>query len=119
MALEILRRDAAEAEINISYGFQMVGVIGSSASGNEEKIFEQILEFIQKQENMDGYGIHLVNTNQRVMVIFGDQRINCIKPMIRFFGLGECIATSLWWQSAGRIVPYSMVHWPIWKQTQL
>ena len=37
MALEILRRDAAEAEINISYGFQMVGVIGSSASGNEGK----------------------------------------------------------------------------------
>ena len=55
-ALEILRRDAADARINISYGFQMVGVIGSSASGDEEKIFEQILEFIQKQENLDDTG---------------------------------------------------------------
>ena len=45
----------------------MVGVIGSSASGNEEKIFEQILEFIQKQENLDGY-----------------------------FGLAEYTVTSLW-----------------------
>ena len=89
MALEILRRDAAEAEINISYGFQMVGVIGSSASGNEEKIFEQILEFIQKQENMDGYGIHLVNTNQRVMVIFGESEDKLYQAYDKILRIGR------------------------------
>ena len=89
MALEILRRDAAEAEIIISYGFQMVGVIGSSASGNEEKIFEQILEFIQKQENMDGYGIHLVNTNQRVMVIFGESEDKLYQAYDKILRIGR------------------------------
>ena len=89
MALEILRRDAAEAEINISYGFQMVGVIGSSASGNEEKIFEQILEFIQKQENLDGYGIHLVNTNQRVMVIFGESEDKLYQAYDKILRIGR------------------------------
>ena len=89
MALEILRRDAAEAEIIISYGFQMVGVIGSIASGNEEKIFEQILEFIQKQENMDGYGIHLVNTNQRVMVIFGESEDKLYQAYDKILRIGR------------------------------
>ena len=88
-ALEILRRDAADARINISYGFQMVGVIGSSASGNEEKIFEQILEFIQKQENLDGYGIHLVNTNQRVMVLFGESEENLYQAYDKILRIGR------------------------------
>lgn len=88
-ALEILRRDAADAEINISYGLQMVGVIGSSASGNEEKIFEQILEFIQKQENLEGYGIHLVNTNQRVMVLFGESEENLYQAFDKILRIGR------------------------------
>ena len=67
----------------------MVGVIGSSASGNEEKIFEQILEFIQKQENLEGYGIHLVNTNQRVMVLFGESEENLYQAFDKILRIGR------------------------------
>lgn len=49
-ALEILRRDAADARINISYGFQMVGVIGSSASGNEEKYLNRFLSSFKNRK---------------------------------------------------------------------
>lgn len=70
-ALEILRRDAAEAEINCSFGMHMVGVMGSRENGNEEKAFEQILQYVNDHKDIDGYGIYLMNTNQRVMVLFG------------------------------------------------
>lgn len=70
-ALEILRRDGGEAEINIALGCYMVGVMGSRVTGNEEKTFEQILSYMNGRQEIDGYGIHLMNTNQRVMVLFG------------------------------------------------
>lgn len=70
-ALEILRRDAADAEINISLGWHMVGVMGSRVAGNEEEVFVQILAYMDGKQEIDGYGIHLMNTNQRVMVLFG------------------------------------------------
>ena len=56
---------------------------------NEEKIFEQILEFIQKQENLDGYGIHLVNTNQRVMVLFGESEENLYQAYDKILRIGR------------------------------
>ena len=55
----------------------------------EEKIFEQILEFIQKQENLDGYGIHLVNTNQRVMVLFGESEENLYQAYDKILRIGR------------------------------
>ena len=70
-ALEALRSDAEEAGICVSFGLHMVGVIGSRSEANEDKAFEEIIHFIESREDLDGYGIQLLNTGQRVMALFG------------------------------------------------
>ena len=70
-ALEALRRDAAEAGIDVNKGWLMAAVIGSRSEQNEERTFSEIIAYITESRDVDGYGIHLLNTNQRVMVLFG------------------------------------------------
>ena len=70
-ALEALRSDAEEAGICVTYGYHMTGVIGSRSEGNEEKASLEIIQYIGGGEDVDGYGIQLLNTGQKVMVLFG------------------------------------------------
>lgn len=88
-AMEVLRRDAAAAEINAALGMYMIGVMGSRSSGNEKKAFEQILAYVEGKEGIDGYGIHLMNTNQSVMVLFGSSETGLYDAYQEILDLGK------------------------------
>lgn len=72
-ALEALRRDAADAQINVSLGCYMVGVLGMRSDSHEEKTFVRILADVEKNSDIDGHGIRLLNSSQYVVVLFGKE----------------------------------------------
>ncbi len=93
-ALEALRRDAAAAQIRIAYGSFMVGVLGSRSEANEEKAYEEIMSLVDQTPDADGYGVHLLNTNQRVMVLFAarEEALYAVFEKILAIGRKHCDA---------------------------
>jgi len=54
---------------------------------NGDKIYSLILEMIDRDADVEGYGIHLVNNNQNLFVLFGDEISDLENILVRLVQL--------------------------------
>ncbi len=66
--------DAHKAGLNIDFEKFLVVLIRNREMNNENKAYAFMLETIEKEENVEGYGVHMINNNQNLFVLFGNQQ---------------------------------------------
>lgn len=82
-------RAGEKANLHIDAGYFVVVLMGDRGNSNENKAHEMMLEEIIMRENEDGFGIHLIQNNQSLFVIFGDD-IGSMKTLLdRFLAIGK------------------------------
>lgn len=64
--------EARKAELNIDYEKYVVVLLRNREINSENKAYSFMLETIALEEMTEGYGIHLINNNQKLFVLFGD-----------------------------------------------
>lgn len=66
--------EAQQAELDIDHEKYVVILLRSRELNNENLVYTYMLEMINKEENVDGYGIHMINNNQNLFVLFGSSQ---------------------------------------------
>lgn len=69
---ETMLEEAQKVGLNIDYHKYVVVLIRSKEIDNEDKVYSLMLQMIAKEKDAEGYGIHLVNNNQNLFVLFAD-----------------------------------------------
>lgn len=69
---ETMLEEAKKVGLNIDYRKYVVVLIRSKEIDNEDKVYSLMLQMIAKEKDAEGYGIHLVNNNQNLFVLFAD-----------------------------------------------
>lgn len=70
------RTDAVEAAgkagLHIDYKKYLVLLISNREMNNENEAYSDMLEMIGQESRVEGYGVHLINNNQNLFVLFAD-----------------------------------------------
>ncbi len=66
--------EAYKAELNIDYKLFLVVLIRNREINNENKAYAFMLDTIEKEEKVEGYGVHLINNNQNLFVLFANEQ---------------------------------------------
>jgi len=73
----------------INYEIYLVVLLRSREITDENRVYTDMLEMIKCKTNLDGYGIHLINNNQNLFVLFGN-KINDVEEGLRnLFEIGK------------------------------
>jgi AraC-like DNA-binding protein len=75
---------AGGAKLNVSMPYYVVVLMGDRGNANERKAHEMMLEVIDNETLIDGYGIKLLNQNQSLFVLFGEDK-KVLDIISRFF----------------------------------
>lgn len=66
--------EAEKAKLSISYNFYVVVLLRSREIVDDNKAYEDMLDVIRMKDSMEGYGIHLINNNQNLIVLYSDSK---------------------------------------------
>ena len=64
---------AHKAGLYIDYEKYLVVLIRSREMNSENKAYAFMLDTIEKEESIEGYGVHMINNNQNLFVLFGNK----------------------------------------------
>lgn len=89
---ESMKNAARRAELCVDYRFFVVVLMGDRGNSNERKAHEKMLEEVSAAKGIDGYGMSLMNQNQSLFVLFGDEKelLNEVGEMIFEIGKKYC-----------------------------
>ncbi|MEG2349538.1 MAG: AraC family transcriptional regulator, partial [Hungatella sp.] len=82
-------RAGEKADLHIERDYFVVLLMGDRGNSNENKAHEMMLGEIVIRENEEGFGIHLIQNNQSLFVIFGDDVTSMQTLLDRFFVIGK------------------------------
>lgn len=71
---EAAMEEAEKAKLKISKEMYIVVLLKSKEISNENKAYMEMLKVINHQTCLEGYGVHLINNNQNLFVLFSDLR---------------------------------------------
>jgi len=75
---------AGQAGLNIRMPYYIAILMGARGSSKERKAYEMMLEVIDNETLVDGYGVELLNRNQSLFVLFGEEK-KFLDIISRFF----------------------------------
>lgn len=81
---EMVYEAAEDAKINIRMPWYIVVLMGDRGNRNQRKAHELMLEVIGNETLVDGYGVKLLNKNQSLFVLFGEEK-KFLDIISRFF----------------------------------
>ena len=84
-----LREDGVKAGFCFENRIFAVVLLGKRSDSNDNKAHAGMLELIEKEEGLDGYGIHLVGRGQSLFALFGDTRERIETVMQGLFDVGK------------------------------
>lgn len=78
--------------IQVDRTYFAVALMGERENSNEQKAHEMMLSVIAKRDREEGFGIHLINKNQNLFVIWGDdvQELNLLFEQFFIIGKEYC-----------------------------
>jgi len=88
---ETLISEGRKASLNLDREYFLVMLMGDRGNSNEKKAHEIMLQAIAEEEKADGYGIDLINNNQRLLVIFADDTDTLERLISHLFVIGKSI----------------------------
>ena len=77
------------ASLEIGNGMYVAVLLGERSDSNENRAHTQMLEVIAKEAQLDGYGIHLVSSNQSLFVLFSEARERIEETLDMLFSIGK------------------------------
>lgn len=80
---------AKKAEIDADKPYYVISLMGNSENGNEDEEHERMLQAIEARNSVDGFGIHLVNGNQSLYVLFGNSMQELKAALEELFVIGK------------------------------
>lgn len=85
-------RAGEKVNLYVDTDYYVVLLMGDRGNSNENKAHEMMLSVITEQEDEDGYGIHLIQNNRSLFVIFGNdvQSIKILTEKIFTIGKKYC-----------------------------
>ena len=81
--------EAAKAKIDAEKPYFIVALMGGSDNIGESRCNEMMLHIINEKRCVDGYGIHLINSNQSLYVLFGDTKKGLEEVSDELFVIGK------------------------------
>lgn len=66
--------EAQKAQLNIVYERYLVVLLKNKEANNENKTYAAMLDLISKEAELEGYGIHLINNNQNLFILYSDSQ---------------------------------------------
>lgn len=81
---EAVYEAAEEAKINICMPWYIVVLMGDRGNRNQRRAYELMLDVIGNETLVDGYGVNLLNKNQSLFVLFGEEK-KFLDIISRFF----------------------------------
>lgn len=90
------KQDVVEAAkavgMNANYKFFAAAIVHQPEDVRENKAFGAILSAMEKENDLEGYGAHLVNNNRNLLVLFADKKETIARMMDKIFLIGrsEC-----------------------------
>lgn len=88
---EIILEKAQKVGMQVDYSYYVVVLVSEKEIGRENKAFGQMLDLIGAEENVEGYGVHLINSNQKLFVIFADEKETIEQITKRMFDIGRAL----------------------------
>lgn len=67
---------AGEAQLNIDYEKFCIVILRNRELSNENKVYSMMLGILEEEARVDGYGIHMINNNRNLFVLFGNSQEN-------------------------------------------
>ncbi len=86
---EEMLRAAAQVDLEINKPFFLIAITACYESKKQSTCNELLLDAIRSQIGIDGYGIHLINNNQSLFVLFGDDKSLLRKTLEYLFSVGN------------------------------
>lgn len=86
---EVVLEQAQRVGMNADYKHYAVALVGEREIGRENKAFQLMLDLIGKEAEVEGYGVHLINNNQKLFVIFADEQQAIDQTMNKIFEVGR------------------------------
>lgn len=86
---EAVLENAAKVGMKVDYRFFSVALIGEREIGRENEAFQMMLELIEKEADAEGYGVYLINNNQKLFVVFAEERETIDRIMKQIFEVGR------------------------------
>lgn len=72
MDRESLLQEAEKAGMHMDYQLYVVALLKDKEQNNSDKIYAKIIQMLNEEDQLEGHGIHLVNNNQNLFVLFAD-----------------------------------------------
>ena len=72
--------EALKADMDINYDTFCMVIIRNKEINNENSVYSLMLDVISNNAKVNGYGIHLINNNRNLFVLFGDtsEDVECV-----------------------------------------
>ena len=86
---EVVLENAQKVGMNVDYTYYVVALVSDREIGRENKAFQQMLEVIGKDDKTEGYGVHLINSNQKLFVIFANEKESIEQMVNKMFEVGR------------------------------
>lgn len=86
---EVVLENAQKVGMNVDYKYYVVALVSDREIGRENKAFQQMLEVIGKDDKTEGYGVHLINSNQKLFVIFANEKESIEQMVNKMFEVGR------------------------------
>ena len=88
---DVVLEKAQKVGMQVDYRYFVVVLVSEKEIGRENKAFQQMLDLIGKEENVEGYGAHLINSNQKLFVIFADEKETIEQTINKMFEVGRAL----------------------------
>ena len=66
--------EAEKAKLDIDYDMYTVVLLRSREMAHENKVYAAMLDAINKEDGLEGYGTHLINDNQKLFVVYSSSQ---------------------------------------------
>ena len=81
--------EAERVKLSMDRPYFAVALMGDHGNSNENEVHEMMLRAIAGRRSVDGYGIHLINSNQSLYVVSGDSRKELEAALEELFVIGK------------------------------
>lgn len=80
---------AGKVGMNVNYKYYAVALVGEREIGRENKAFQRMLDMMGKEPDVEGYGVNLINNNQKLFVVFAEEQQTIDRMMKQIFEVGR------------------------------
>lgn len=80
---------AEKLKMNIDYSCYVTVLLKNREISQENKAYSSMLKVIERETKLEGYGVHLINNNQNLFVLYSDSKDSVEKVLQNMLAIGQ------------------------------